>query len=96
MPNFHIVADGNCDRPKRGSVDGGHSVVIFANTRMPFFLYRDGDDVKMAEGDDQVGSHLHDQGYELFSRPLFTTEEAATEERAWQERVDKMRAQGLL
>jgi hypothetical protein len=59
---------------------------------MPFFLYRDGDDVKMAEGDYQVGSHLRHKGYELFSRPLFTTEEATTEERAWQERVDKMRA----
>jgi hypothetical protein len=30
----------------------------------------------------------------LFSRPLFTDQEAVTEERAWQERVDKMREQG--
>ncbi len=62
---------------------------------MPFFLYRDGHDVKMAEGDYEVGSHLHDQGYELFSHPLFTAEEAATEQRAWQERVDKMREQEI-
>lgn len=48
----------------------------------------------MAKGDYQIASQLHDAGYELFTRPLFTDQEAATEERAWQERVDKMREQG--
>ena len=61
---------------------------------MAFFLYRDGNEIKRAKGDYEIASHLHDKGYELFSRPLFTDQEAATEERAWQERVDKMREQG--
>ena len=61
---------------------------------MAFFLYRDGNEIKRAKGDYEIASHLHDKGYELFSRPLFTDQEAATEERAWQERVDKMRGQG--
>ena len=61
---------------------------------MAFFLYRDGNQIKRAKGDYEIASHLHNGGYELFSRPLFTDQEAATEERAWQERVDKMRAQG--
>ncbi len=61
---------------------------------MAFFLYRDGNQIKRAKGDYEIASHLHSGGYELFSRPLFTDQEAATEERAWQERVDKMRAQG--
>ena len=61
---------------------------------MAFFLYRDGNQIKRAKGDYEIASHLHDKGYELFSRPLFTDQEAATEDRAWQERVDKMRAQG--
>jgi hypothetical protein len=59
---------------------------------MAFFLYRDGNEIKRAKGDYEISSHLRDKGYELFSRPLFTDQEAATEERAWQERVDKMRA----
>ncbi len=61
---------------------------------MAFFLYRDGDAIKRAQGGYEIASHLHNQGYELFSRPLFTDQEVATEERAWQKRVDKMRAQG--
>jgi len=61
---------------------------------MAFFLYRDGNEIKRAKGDYEIASRLHHEGYELFSRPLFTDQEAATEERAWQERVDKMRAQG--
>ena len=61
---------------------------------MAFFLYRDGNQIKRAKGDYEIASHLHNGGYELFSRPLFTDQEAATEERAWQERVDKMRAEG--
>jgi hypothetical protein len=60
---------------------------------MAFFLYRDGDEIKRAKGDYKIASHLHDKGYELFSRPLFTDQEAATEERAWQERVNKIREQ---
>lgn len=60
---------------------------------MAFFLYRDGYEIRMAKGDYQIASQLHDAGYELFTRPLFTDQEAATEERAWQERVDKMREQ---
>ena len=63
-------------------------------TGMAFFLYRDGNEIKRTKGDYEIASHLHDKGYELFSRPLFTDQEAATEERAWQERVDKMREQG--
>ena len=58
---------------------------------MAFFLYRDGNEIKRAKGDYEIASHLHDKGYELFSRPLFTDQEAATEERAWQERVNKLR-----
>jgi hypothetical protein len=60
---------------------------------MAFFLYRDGYKIKRAKGDYEIASHLRHDGYELFSRPLFTDQEAATEERAWQERVDKMREQ---
>ncbi len=60
---------------------------------MAFFLYRDGYKIRRAKGDYEIASHLHDAGYELFSRPLFTDQEAATEERAWQERVDKTRKQ---
>ena len=61
---------------------------------MAFFLYRDGHEIKRAQGDYEIASHLHKKGYELFSRPLFTDHEVATEERAWQERLNKMRAQG--
>ena len=61
---------------------------------MAFFLYRDGDEIKRAQGGYEIASHLHNEGFELFSRPLFTDQEVATEAKAWQERVDKMRAQG--
>jgi hypothetical protein len=61
---------------------------------MAFFLYRDGHEIRRAKGDYEIASYLHGEGYELFSRPLFTDQEAVTEERAWQERVDKMREQG--
>jgi hypothetical protein len=61
---------------------------------MAFFLYRDGHEIKRAQGDYEIASRLHKAGYELFSRPLFTDQEVATAERAWQARVDKMRAQG--
>ncbi len=60
---------------------------------MAFFLYRDGNEIKRAQGGYEIASHLYKEGYELFSRPLFTDQEVATEERAWQERVNKMRAQ---
>jgi hypothetical protein len=60
---------------------------------MAFFLYRDGYEIRMAKGDYEIASHLRDKGYELFNRPLFTDQEAATEERAWQERVNKTRKQ---
>jgi hypothetical protein len=60
---------------------------------MAFFLYRDGYQIKRTKGDYEIAFHLHDEGYELFSRPLFTDQEVATEQRAWQERVDKMREQ---
>jgi hypothetical protein len=60
---------------------------------MAFFLFRDGNEIKRAQGGYEIASHLHNEGYELFSRPLFTDHEVATEERAWQERVNKMRAQ---
>ena len=59
---------------------------------MAFFLYRDGYEIKRAKGDYEIACRLRREGYELFNRPLFTDQEAATEERAWQERVDKMRA----
>jgi hypothetical protein len=58
---------------------------------MAFFLYRDGYEIKRAKGDYEIACRLRREGYELFNRPLFTDQEAATEERAWQERVNKLR-----
>jgi hypothetical protein len=62
-------------------------------TQMAFFLYRDGYEIKRAKGDYEIASSLRREGYELFTRPLFTDQEAETEERAWQERLDKIREQ---
>ena len=58
---------------------------------MAFFLYRDGNEIQRAQGGYEVASRLHKAGYELFSRPLFTDHEVATEERAWRERLNKLR-----
>ena len=70
------------------------ALVIGSLTGMAFFLYRDGNQIKRAKGDYEIASYLHKKGYELFSRPLFTDQVAATEERGWQERLDEMGAQG--
>ena len=45
---------------------------------MYFYLYRDNYVIKMGEGDERLQAKLQSQGYELFSRPLPTREEAMT------------------
>lgn len=55
---------------------------------MDFYLYRDNYVIKMGEGDETVKQKLESQGYELFSRPLPTREEALTAQHMWQEQVN--------
>ena len=62
---------------------------------MYFYLYRDGYMVKVGEGDKHLEEKLHNQGYELFSYPLPTREEAAAAQSLWQEQINTRREQGL-
>jgi hypothetical protein len=61
---------------------------------MYFYLYRDGYMVKMGEGDESLEEKLHRQGYELFSHPLPTREEAVAAQSKWQEEINTKRQQG--
>lgn len=58
---------------------------------MDFYLYRDNYVIKIGEGDAHVKQKLESQGYELFSRPLPTREEALTAQQIWQEQVNSRR-----
>ena len=51
--------------------------------------------VKVGEGDKHLEEKLHNQGYELFSYPLPTREEAAAAQSLWQEQINTRREQGL-
>ena len=48
----------------------------------------------MGEGDESLEEKLHRQGYELFSHPLPTREEAAAAQSRWQEEINSRREQG--
>jgi hypothetical protein len=61
---------------------------------MYFYLYRDGYMVKMGEGDESLQEKLQRQGYEVFSHPLSTREEAAAAQSRWQEEINTRREQG--
>ncbi len=50
--------------------------------------------VKMGEGDESLEEKLHRQGYELFSHPLPTREEAVAAQSKWQEEINTKREQG--
>lgn len=62
---------------------------------MAFYLYRDGYQIKTAQGDQKMALHLHEKGYEL-GRLQTTREDAEAEKLAWQKRVYEMREKGLL
>ena len=62
---------------------------------MDFHLYRDNYVVKVGEGDRQLREKLQRQGYELFSQPLPTWDQAAVAQQVWQEQIDRRREQGL-
>ncbi len=62
---------------------------------MYFYLYRDNYIIKIGEGGDQLKQKLQSQGYELFSHPLLTQEEAASAQHVWQEQINSRREQGL-
>lgn len=62
---------------------------------MYFYLYRDNYVIKIGEGGERLKEKLQSQGYELFSHPLLTQEEAASAQLVWQEQVNSRREQGL-
>ncbi len=62
---------------------------------MCFYLYRDNYLIKVGEGDKQLEQKLQSQGYELFSRPLPSREEAETQQQLWQVEIDQRRQAGL-
>ena len=62
---------------------------------MRFYLYRDNYVIKVGEGDGQLEKKLRSQGYELLAHALPTREEAESQQRLWQNEIDRKRQQGL-
>lgn len=58
---------------------------------MSFYLYRNGDTIKTAEGDQSLAKSLHERNYDLGQYPYATLEEAQAEQKLWQARIDEVR-----
>ena len=53
---------------------------------MAYYLFSDGESIKIAEGNQGLASQLSTK-YELFCAPMATIEEAMKEQKDWQDRV---------
>ncbi len=54
---------------------------------MKWYVYREGNQIKVAHIDQAGAKLLYEKGYELFTRPLGSKEEADIEAAAWKKRI---------
>jgi hypothetical protein len=55
-----------------------------------YYVARKGDQIVIAQLDEQGASYLHKEGYELANQPFDTKEQADAEKQAWLERLKKL------